>query len=37
MKVGTFITDVYKYTEKIERKKANKKEKMQTPALPDRH
>ncbi|ESU22942.1 hypothetical protein FLJC2902T_32410 [Flavobacterium limnosediminis JC2902] len=35
MQVGTFITDVYKYTEKIERKRLTSKKKMQTLTITD--
>ncbi|ESU22944.1 hypothetical protein FLJC2902T_32360 [Flavobacterium limnosediminis JC2902] len=36
MPVGIFITDVYKYTEKIERKNLNSKKKMQTLTFTDK-
>ncbi|ESU24970.1 hypothetical protein FSS13T_18680 [Flavobacterium saliperosum S13] len=36
MPVGTFITDVYKYTEKIERKNLVSEKKMQTPTYADK-
>ncbi len=35
--VGIFITDVYKYAEKIERKNLASEKKVQTPAHPDKH
>ncbi len=34
---GIFITDVYKYTEKFERKNLTSEKKVQTLALPDTH
>ena len=37
MQVGTFITDAYKYTEKIERKKLKNRSEVQAPALPNTH
>ncbi|ESU21155.1 hypothetical protein FCR2A7T_07080 [Flavobacterium cauense R2A-7] len=36
MKVGIFITDVYKYTEKIERENLTSKKKVQTLTFPDK-
>jgi len=37
VKAGIFVTDVYKYTEKLERKKLKNRSEVQTPALPDTH
>ena len=34
--VGIFITDVYKYTEKSERKKLKNRREVQTPTLTDK-
>ncbi len=37
MKLGTFVTDVSKYTEKIGRKNLTLEKKVQAPAPPDKH
>ncbi|ESU21263.1 hypothetical protein FCR2A7T_06910 [Flavobacterium cauense R2A-7] len=34
---GIFITDVYKYTEKTERKKLNEKKKLKHQTIPKNH